>query len=197
VRLPRTIGRGRAVALGLSGTFGGGIFVLVGPAVGYAGPGVLLAFVIAFLAALLFALPYAELAGRNPSAGGGYAATRATLGERWGFVMGWGYWGAWIAIGGCACIGFGGYAHGLTGWPSVPCSLALVAGTRLLSLSHVRVLSWVQVAVVVLASGALAAFGCSACHTLMLSDLYPSCCTGLPGSPPRPRRPSWRSTAST
>ena len=79
-----TLGLGQAVALGVSGTLGGGIFVLVGSAVGHAGPAALLAFAPAFAGALCIALPYAELVGRYPHAVGAYAATRATLGPWWG-----------------------------------------------------------------------------------------------------------------
>ncbi|MBV9600474.1 MAG: amino acid permease [Chloroflexi bacterium] len=91
-----TLGLGQAVALGVSGTLGGGIFVLVGSAVGHAGPAALLAFALAFAAALCIALPYAELAGRYPRAGGAYAATRSTLGPGWAYLNGWAYLGAWV-----------------------------------------------------------------------------------------------------
>src|SRR5215467_6147372 len=94
--LERNLGLAQAVALGVSGTLGGGIFVLVGSAVGRAGPAALLAFVIAFGAALCIALPYAELVGRFPRAGGAYSATRAALGPWWGYLNGWGYFGAWV-----------------------------------------------------------------------------------------------------
>src|SRR5205807_9898965 len=91
-QLRQVLGLREAVALGIGGTIGGGIFVLVGTAAGAAGPGALLSFVLAFGVSLLIALPYAELACRYPLAGGGYAFARALLGEHWGFLMGWGYW---------------------------------------------------------------------------------------------------------
>src|SRR6266702_948152 len=125
-RLRRVLTLREAVALGIGGTIGGGIFVLVGAAAGRAGPGALLAFVLAFGVSLLIALPYAELACRYPLAGGGYAFARALLGEHWGFLMGWGYWGAYIFISGYVTLGFGGYLHALTGLPPVPGALALI-----------------------------------------------------------------------
>src|SRR6266702_1394786 len=69
-QLRRVLTLREAVALGVGGTIGGGIFVLVGAAAGRAGPGALLAFVLAFGVSLLIALPYAELACRYPLAGG-------------------------------------------------------------------------------------------------------------------------------
>ena len=103
--LKRNLGQGRAVALGISGTLGGGIFVLVGSAVARAGPAALLAFLIAFVAALCIALPYAELAGRFPRAGGAYAATRAALGPWWGYMNGWAYLGGWVFASGFVTLG--------------------------------------------------------------------------------------------
>src|SRR5438034_10134311 len=78
-QLRRVLTLREAVALGVGGTIGGGIFVLVGAAAGRAGPGALLAFVLAFGVSLLIALPYAELACRYPLAGGGYGFARALL----------------------------------------------------------------------------------------------------------------------
>src|SRR2546425_13173913 len=94
-QLRRVLTLREAVALGVGGTIGGGVFVLVGAAAGRAGAGALLAFVLAFGVSLLIALPYAELACRYPLGGGGYAFVRALLGEHWGFLIGWGYWGAY------------------------------------------------------------------------------------------------------
>ncbi|RVD46978.1 amino acid permease, partial [Mesorhizobium sp. M2D.F.Ca.ET.140.01.1.1] len=75
---------------------GGGIFVLVGQTAALAGPAALLSFALAFVAALVIALPYAELACRYPQAGGGYAFVREVLGRRWGFLMGWVFWGSYV-----------------------------------------------------------------------------------------------------
>ncbi len=63
------------VALGGGGTIGGEIFVLVGAAAGRAGPAALPSITLSFLASLLIALPYAELACRYPLAGGKHRNT--------------------------------------------------------------------------------------------------------------------------
>ena len=106
--LRRMLGLREAVALGIGGTVGGGIFVLVGAAAGTAGPAAVLAYLLAFAASLAIALPYAELACRLPLAGGGYAFVRAVLGPEWGFLMGWRYWGAYVVLSGYVTLGFGG-----------------------------------------------------------------------------------------
>jgi len=157
-QLHRVLSLREAVALGVGGTIGGGIFVLVGAAAGRAGPGALLAFVLAFGVSLLIALPYAELACRYPLAGGGYAFVRALLGEHWGFLMGWGYWGAYIFISGYVTLGFGGYLHALTGLPTVLGALALIGISTATNLIGVRFSGLVQSLVIGVAIVALLGF---------------------------------------
>src|SRR2546425_7594881 len=158
-QLRRMLTLREAVAIGVGGTIGGGIFVLVGAAAGRAGPGTLLAFVLAFGISLLIALPYAELACRYPLAGGGYAFARTLLGPHWGFLMGWGYWGAYIFISGYVTLGFGGYLHALTGLPPISGALALIGISTAINLVGVRLSGLVQSLVIGVAIVALLAFG--------------------------------------
>jgi APA family basic amino acid/polyamine antiporter len=156
--LRRELGLREAVAIGIGGTVGGGIFVLVGAAAGLAGPAALLAFLAAFVAALVIALPYAELACRIPLAGGGYAFVRQVLGPGWGFLMGWGYWGAYVFVSGYVTIGFGGYLESVTGLPAALGAVALVAASTALNLQGVKVSGRAQTIVVLVAVAGLAAF---------------------------------------
>src|SRR5437868_12273723 len=158
-QLRRVLTLREAVAIGIGGTIGGGIFVLVGAAAGRAGPGALLAFVLGFGVFLLIALAYAELAFRYSLAGGGYAFARALLGEHWGFLMGLGYWGAYIFISGYVTLGFGGYLHALTGLPPVAGALALIGISTGVHLVGVRLSGVVPSLVIGVAIVALLAFG--------------------------------------
>lgn len=142
--LRRELGLREAIAIGVGGTIGGGIFVLVGAAAGAAGPAALVAFLLGFAASLVIALPYAELACRVPLAGGGYAFTRVVLGPSWGFVMGWIYWGAYLALSGYVTIGFGGYLASITGLPVPIGAVALVAACTVLNLFRVKVSGQLQ-----------------------------------------------------
>ncbi|MBS7643212.1 amino acid permease [Candidatus Bathyarchaeota archaeon] len=173
VQLRRALGLRETVALGVGGTIGGGIFVLIGAAAGYAGPAVLLSFVLAFLAALFIALPYAELACRYPIAGGGYAFTRAVLGRNWGFLMGWGYWGAYIFASGYVTLGFGGYLNIITGIPVVYGALALITVSTAINLVGVRISGRVQTSIVLLAIGALLGFAVTGLPHVQLGNLSP------------------------
>jgi APA family basic amino acid/polyamine antiporter len=171
--LRRELGLREAVALGIGGTVGGGIFVLIGTAAGLAGPAALVAFLAAFAAALVMALPYAELSCRLPLAGGGYAFAREVLGPHWGFVMGWGYWGAYVFVSGYVTIGFGGYLQVVTGLPARAGAVALVAAATLLNLLGVKVSGRAQTLVVLVAAGGLTGFVLWGLHDVALERLQP------------------------
>jgi len=156
--LRRELGLRGAVALGIGGTVGGGVYVLVGAAAGEAGPGALLAFALAFLTSLLIALPYAELACRYPLAGGGYAFARAVFGPHMGFLMGWAFWGAYLFISGYVTLGFGGYLHAVSGLPVLVGALGLIAVCLALNLLGVRITGAAQTVVIGVALVGLLAF---------------------------------------
>src|SRR5258706_15273768 len=180
-QLHRVLTLREAVALGVGGTIGGGIFVLVGAAAGRAGPGALLAFALAFCVSLLIALPYAELACRYPLAGGGYAFARTLLGPHWGFLMGWGYWGAYIFVSGYVTLGFGGYLHALTGLPAVPGALVLIGISTVITLVAVRLSGLVQSLVIGIAMAALLGFGLLGLPQVRVLQLAPFLPFGLGG----------------
>lgn len=181
-QLRRVLKLREAVALGVGGTIGGGIFVLVGAAAGRAGPGALLAFVLAFGLSLLIALPYAELACRYPLAGGGYAFARTVLGPHWGFLMGWGYWGAYLFVSGYVTLGFGGYLHALTGLPALPGTLALIGICTAINLIGVRLSGLAQSLIIGGAIIALLGFsllGLPHIHTAQFIPFFPLGATGV------------------
>jgi APA family basic amino acid/polyamine antiporter len=179
--LRRDLGLRGAVALGIGGTVGGGVYVLVGAAAGEAGPAALLAFALAFLASLLIALPYAELACRCPLAGGGYAFARAVFGPRVGFLMGWGFWGAYLFISGYVTLGFGGYLHAVTGLPTLAGALGLIAACLALNLLGVRITGAAQTAIVGVALAGLLAFAAWGLPSVDLARLDPFLPAGWEG----------------
>jgi amino acid transporter len=76
--LQRTIGPTQMALYGLGSMLGAGIYGLIGKAAGQTGNALWLAFVVAFVAALLTGLSYASLGSRYPRAGGAaYIAHRA------------------------------------------------------------------------------------------------------------------------
>ena len=78
------IGTVSLTALGIASVVGAGIFVTTGTAAAqYAGPAVIISFLIAGLAAGVTALCYAELAAMIPVAGSTYSYAYATSARSW------------------------------------------------------------------------------------------------------------------
>ncbi|MEO8813537.1 MAG: amino acid permease [Caulobacteraceae bacterium] len=88
--LKRTLGPINLVFLGVGCIIGAGIYVMTGSAAAhYAGPAVMLSFVIAGLVCVFAGLCYAELASTMPVAGSAYTYSYTTLGEVFAWIMGW------------------------------------------------------------------------------------------------------------
>jgi APA family basic amino acid/polyamine antiporter len=87
--LKRTLGPFQLTALGVGAVIGAGIFVLSGLAAHYAGPGLMLSFVLSGLGCAFAALCYAEFAAMIPLAGSAYTYAYATLGELFAWIIGW------------------------------------------------------------------------------------------------------------
>ena len=87
--LKRTLGVFQLTALGVGAIIGAGIFVLSGLGAHYAGPGLMLSFVLSGLGCAFAALCYAEFAAMIPLAGSAYTYAYATLGEIFAWIIGW------------------------------------------------------------------------------------------------------------
>ena len=88
--LKRTLGPWRLLALGVGAIIGAGIFVLTGQAAAqYAGPAIMLSFVLGGIACAFAGLCYAEFAALIPIAGSAYTYSYATLGELVAWIIGW------------------------------------------------------------------------------------------------------------
>ncbi len=108
--LKRTLGRWNLVALGIGGIIGAGIFVLTGQAAAsYAGPAVVLSFVVAGIACTFAGLCYAEFASMIPIAGSAYTYAYATMGEFLAWVIGWDLILEYLFAASTVSVGWSGY----------------------------------------------------------------------------------------
>src|SRR5471030_1333424 len=87
--LKRSLGALNLVLLGIGCIIGTGIFVLTGRAAAqFAGPAIMISFVITGILCAFVALCYAELASALPVSGSAYSYTYASMGEGAAWVMG-------------------------------------------------------------------------------------------------------------
>lgn len=112
--LKKTLGAMDLTLLGIGCIIGTGIFVLTGVAAAkYAGPGIMLSFVLSGFACAFAALAYAELAAMIPVAGSAYTFAYASLGEIVAFVVGWALILEYTVGAATVAAGWSGYAVGL------------------------------------------------------------------------------------
>jgi APA family basic amino acid/polyamine antiporter len=108
--LKRTLGPFNLTTLGIGGIIGAGIFVLTGQvAAQYAGPAVVVSFIISGIACALAGLCYAEFASMIPISGSAYTYAYATLGKFVAWVIGWDLVLEYLFGASTVAVGWSGY----------------------------------------------------------------------------------------
>ncbi len=111
--LPRVLGPISIVFMGIGAIIGAGIFVLTGTAAAlYAGPAVVVSFVLAGIACVFVALCYAELAALMPVSGSTYTYTYASLGQLAAWLVGWNLILEYSIGAAAVAVGWSGYFSG-------------------------------------------------------------------------------------
>lgn len=114
--LPPSLGALSITALGIGCIIGAGIFVLTGTAAAqYAGPAIMLSFVLGGIACAFVGLCYAELAALLPVSGSTYSYTYATLGELVAWIIGWDLVLEYAMGAATVSVGWSGYVVSLLG----------------------------------------------------------------------------------
>ncbi len=110
VTLKRSLGAMNLTLLGIGAIIGAGIFVLTGTAAAqYAGPAIVLSFILAGLGCLFAGLCYAEFASMIPIAGSAYTYGYATLGEFIAWIIGWDLILEYLFAASTVAVGWSGY----------------------------------------------------------------------------------------
>ncbi len=109
-RLKRALGPVNLTALGIGAIIGAGIFVLTGQAAAkYAGPAIVLSFVLAGMACAFAGLCYAEFSALIPVSGSAYTYAYATLGEFVAWIIGWDLILEYLFAASTVAVGWSGY----------------------------------------------------------------------------------------
>ena len=108
--LKRALTASNLVLLGIGAIIGAGIFVLTGTAAAnYAGPAIVLSFVLAGAGCLFAGLCYAEFASMIPVAGSAYTYGYATMGEFVAWIIGWDLILEYLFAASTVAVGWSGY----------------------------------------------------------------------------------------
>ena len=108
--LKRVLSAYQLTMLGIGAIIGAGIFVITGEAAAdYAGPAVMLSFMVAALGCFFAGLCYAEFSAMIPVAGSAYTYAYATLGEFIAWVIGWDLILEYLVAASTVSVGWSGY----------------------------------------------------------------------------------------
>ena len=111
--LKRSLGAFQLMMLGIGSVIGTGIFVLSAEAAQKAGPGMMIAFVLAALTCAFTALCYAELASMVPLSGSAYTYSYVVLGELIAWMVGWALILEYAVAASAVSVGWSNYFVGL------------------------------------------------------------------------------------
>ena len=112
--MKRELGPLNLISLGIGSVVGAGIFVLAGTsAANYAGPAIVLSYILCGISCLFAGLCYAEFATMIPVAGSAYTYTYATMGELLAWVIGWDLILEYLFSGAAVAVSWSGAFQGL------------------------------------------------------------------------------------
>ena len=130
--LSKALGATSITAMGIGAIIGAGIFVLTGTAAAqFAGPSIILSFVLGGIACAFVGLCYSELAAMLPVCGSSYTYTYATLGEIFAWIIGWDLILEYAMGAATVAVGWSGYIVSLlhNAGINIPPALAAAPGT--------------------------------------------------------------------
>jgi APA family basic amino acid/polyamine antiporter len=130
--LSKTLGATSITAMGIGAIIGAGIFVLTGTAAAqFAGPGIILSFILGGIACAFVGLCYSELAAMLPVCGSSYTYTYATLGEIFAWIIGWDLILEYAMGAATVAVGWSGYIVSLlhNAGINIPPTLSTAPGT--------------------------------------------------------------------
>lgn len=176
--LKRALGLLDATAIGVGAIIGAGIFVVLGVAIGFAGPSIIVSIIIAGLVASFTAFSFAELGSAIPKEGGAYAFAFELISPSVGFVVGCLWLFAQIVAGATISLGFAGYFVAIFPIFSMK-TVAVVAalmltGLNLIGIKQSTTVNSILVIIKIAILSLFIGFGIPQIHTQNFSNLCPN-----------------------
>src|SRR5262245_31598717 len=135
--LRRALGPWQLTAVGIGAIIGAGIFVITGTAAAqYAGPAIILSFVIAGIGCVFAGLCYAELASMIPMSGSAYTYAYAAFGRFAAWIIGWDLVLEYGLAAGSVSVGWSGYFTDFMARIGAPIPAALASAPVTIKAGH-------------------------------------------------------------
>jgi len=141
----KTLTATNLTTLGIGAIIGAGIFVLTGQAAAqYAGPAIVLSFIISGIACAFAGLCYAEFASMIPISGSAYTYAYTTMGEFLAWIIGWDLILEYLFAASTVSVGWSGYVVSFLKdfGVHIPVQFTSASGTRLIELPDT---GWTQI----------------------------------------------------
>jgi len=151
-KIQRRLNLSSAIAIGIAGMIGSGIFVLPGIAVANTGSSVWLAYLCAAVCILPAVLSKSELATSMPNNGGTYVYIERAFGPLFGTISGIGLWLSLLLKSSFALVGFSAYLSIIIeiNFPPEYLSILFLALIMLLNISGAKKVANVQLVIVII-----------------------------------------------
>ena len=176
--LKRTLNLLDATSVGIGAIIGAGIFVVLGIAIGYAGPSIIISIIIAGIVASFTAFSFAELGSAIPKEGGAYQYAFELISPFAGFLVGCLWLFAQIVAGAAISLGFAGYFVAVFPAFSVKVVAVLAAlvltGLNLVGIKQSTTINNILVIVKIAVLCAFIGFGLFQMHPQNLSQFSPN-----------------------
>ena len=174
VRLKRKIGLGGAVFLLVGNIIGASIFILPGQLTAIAGPAVFIAYLLASIPAICYALMAAQIGSVLPVSASDYVFSSIALHPSIGFIMVWAAMLGALVGGPILDYGFANYmAYFLPEASKVTVATGIVVFVTVLNLLGIQTSVKAQVAMVVFFVSCLIIFGIGGLFYIDISNLQP------------------------
>jgi basic amino acid/polyamine antiporter, APA family len=176
--LKRTLNLLDATSVGIGAIIGAGIFVVLGIAIGYAGPSIIFSIIIAGIVASFTAFSFAELGSAIPKEGGAYQFAFELISPFAGFLVGCLWLFAQIVAGAAISLGFASYFVAIFPGFSVKIVAVLAAlvltGLNLVGIKQSTTINNVLVIIKIAILGSFIGFGLFQTHPQNLLQFGPN-----------------------